>query len=84
MFVGNIRKNKKLNGYVEKGLVETNNIRSRHKQLSLEMKRRGFKHKSPLPSFNVKKAGKIDVLENIRELKKRCKKCRELIKSHKT
>jgi hypothetical protein len=79
MFVGNIKKKKKLDGYIDKGLVEIHNLKSRHGKLALEMKKRGMKHKSPLPKFKLKKTGKINIEKNEKELKKRCKKCRRLI-----
>jgi hypothetical protein len=80
MFVGTLNKRKSILGYLEKGLVEVHNIRKRHDELASEMKRRKFRHNSPLPKFKYKKTGKVDSKANIQELKKRCKKCRNIQK----
>lgn len=78
MFVGTILAGKSLDGYVENKLVETHNIKKRHKKLAEEIKRRGYNHHSKLPKFSVKKIGKVDRKDNLKELAKRCKECREL------
>ncbi len=74
--VGSLNKNKSINGHLDKGQVEVHNIRKRHKELVKEMKRRGYSHNSPLPKFKSFRAGKINIKENEKELKKRCKNCR--------
>ena len=81
MFAGSIRKNISLNGYINKGLVEVHNIKSRHEKLAAEMIRRGYNHKSPLPIFKNKIAGKVDIKENRLELMKRCKQCLKRMKT---
>lgn len=78
MFVGTLNRNKKIQGYIDKGLVEVHNIKKRHDELAGEMLKRGMKHKSPLPEYKMKKAGRINPEKNIIELKKRCSKCREI------
>lgn len=76
MFVGAIKKNKSLKGYIEKGLVELHNIRKRHDELARELIRRKFKHSSPM-SFSFKeKIGRINIEINKKELAFRCKKCK--------
>jgi len=79
MFVGTILKKINIKGYIDKGLVEVETIPARHEELVVEMERRGIKHKSPLPVFEIFSAGKVDRINNIEELKKRCSKCKELI-----
>lgn len=76
MFVGTILKNKSLNGYVEKGLIETSYIVRRHQELAAEMRRRGMRHQSKLPDFEVDDIGEIDVEANEIELRRRCKNCK--------
>ena len=76
MLVGSIRKKKTLAGFVDGGLVELHNIRQRHRELVVEMKRRGFHHASPLPAFGTQRGGKIDRKQNLEELKRRCADCR--------
>ena len=76
MFVGSIRKGISIQGYVDKGLVDTSKIVFRHNELVKEMTSRGFKHDSPLPIFAVVNMGHVDSINNIYELKRRCLDCR--------
>ena len=83
MFAGTIKQGKSLNGYIEKGLVETDIIVSRHDELAIEMTKRGYSHNSPLQiekSIFKKYAnlGKIDVENSLQELANRCENCRKL------
>jgi len=78
--LGSIKKNKSIKGHIEKGQVEVHNIEKRHKELVKEMKARGYKHLSPLKYKSKKKIGKINILQNYKELEKRCKECKKLIK----
>ena len=75
MFVGALNKDKNVDGYLKKGLLEIHNIEKRHEQLIREMKKRGFKHNSPLPKYRKVKKGRVDVKRNEKELFKRCKRC---------
>jgi hypothetical protein len=77
--VGSILAKKSIKGHLEKGQVEIHNIQKRHEELVKELKKRGYNHKSPLKKFKTFKAGKINIIENYKELKRRCKKCKELI-----
>ena len=83
MLVATIRLGKRLDGYIQTGLIEIHNITARHHALVQEMKRRGFKHASPLPRFNAATAGKINRTLNRMELSRRCKRCRALM-AHRT
>lgn len=78
MFVGYINKKIKIDGYINKGLVEVSKIRHRHDELVREMVRRGMKHNSILPDFKMWEAGKVDRLKNYMELSKRCINCKKL------
>jgi len=75
MFVGTLNKNKSVQGYLDKGLVEIHNIDKRHKTIAKEMKRRGMNHKSELEEYDKVKLGKVNVKENEIDLTKRCKDC---------
>jgi len=79
MAVGCLKKGISLNGYIETGLLEIHNFEKRHAEIVLEMKKRGFNHKSALPYYKKTICGKIDAKKNILELKKRCKECRKRI-----
>jgi len=79
--IGSLVKNRSLRGHIEKGQIEIHSIKSRHKELVKEMQSRGYNHKSPLKKFKSSSAGKIDKKENLKELARRCKNCRKLIKN---
>lgn len=79
MFVGTIRKGISIQGYIDKGLVDPARIKQRHEELSSEMVSRGMNHNSPLLRIGKKPSCEIDVLENMKELHRRCPACRERI-----
>ena len=64
-----------------KGFLEPQNFKKRHGELVKEMKQRGYSHndKIKIPNFKIK--GKVDIQKSIRDLKKRCKKCRKKLRS---
>jgi len=86
MFAGCVIKQMKLDGYIKKGLVELDQIRTRHDQLAEEMIQRGYRHHSRFPTeaFNSaywmghydKLVGKVNVTANERELINRCEDCK--------
>lgn len=82
-FVGCIKKGTSLKGYIDKGLVETHNIKHRHNLLAEEMIKRGYKHLSPIQEFVCQDIGVVNSEQNINELHKRCVKCREKIERRK-
>lgn len=75
MFVGCILKGISIKGYMDNGLVAVHLIRHRHEELAREMARRGFRHRSPLPEFPEFEAGYVNVEENEKELRRRCRNC---------
>jgi len=78
MLVGTLLRKRSITGFIEKRLVEVHSVRVRHQQLVREMVRRGMKHRSPLPAFRARRVGAVDRIENLRELARRCAKCRKL------
>jgi ribosomal protein L44E len=76
MFVGTLNKNKSIQGYLDKNLVEIHNIANRHNEIAKEMKRRGMKHNSRLPEYKKVKLGRVDVKKNKIDLINRCEECR--------
>ena len=76
--IGSILKKKSIRGHVDGGQVEVHNIRKRHKELVKEMIKRGYKHQSLLKKFKSFRAGKINIIENYKELARRCKNCKKL------
>jgi len=82
MFVGAMLKGKNIFGYVRKGLVEVHNIPKRHQELVVELGKRGYNHKSPIPDpwpIGLR-AGIVNIEANKQELYRRCKDCRRLQK----
>jgi len=77
--VGSLKKGRSILGYVKKGYVSTVGIKDRHEELALEMRRRGYRHESPLDYEEAAKMGKIDVYGNMKELSSRCEDCRRRI-----
>ena len=87
MFVGSLLKGKNITGFVEGGLVDLRQLRSRHDKIVQEMKRRGMNHNSPLPYYDnflklPDNMGGISVLKNVEELRSRCKDCAARIEQH--
>jgi hypothetical protein len=86
MFMGCLKKNKKINGYIENNLFEPMGLIYRHDILAEEMVRRGFNHKTPieececkhitcLPFFQRTKI--IDREAALKDLLDRCPECRK-------
>ncbi len=81
MFVGSLRKGISVAGYVRDGLVDLSRIRARHRELAREMRRRGMHHRSPLPKHRRIRGGEVNVAANLRELSRRCPRCRARIRA---
>ncbi len=79
MLAGTIRKKKQLLGYLKRNILEPSGIERRHSELIEEMKRRGYKHKTPISVGDItylnKGMTKVIIDESYRELYKRCKRC---------
>lgn len=78
MFIGAINQGQSVRGYLQKGLLEVHSLYTRHEELVEEMKRRGYKHFSDLDEKwkFADKSGYIDRKSNLKELIRRCPKCR--------
>ena len=81
MLAASVRRGTSLSGYIEKRLVEVHNIGVRHEKLVKELERRGYHHRSPLPVFRARRAGRVDRGGNLWELAARCAQCRLLQQS---
>lgn len=77
--VGSIRAGHSIDGYVERGQVETGRITARHEALAAELERRGYTHESPLDYADDLDRGEVDPAANLEELATRCAACRERI-----
>jgi hypothetical protein len=77
--VGIIRKGTRLNGYVNKQLIDTAAIPDRHTAIAAEIATRGYNHNSPLEGEITIAVGQVDVDQNLAELRTRCAGCKERI-----
>ena len=87
MFMGWIKKDKDLTGFVEKGLVQVDQIPNRHNELILEMTNRGYNHASEFTTYdyadwrhyiaNKMPYGFVSKEKSIAELLKRCPECKK-------
>ena len=80
MAVASLRLGKSVDGFLTKGLLQLEKLRSRHDELVREMLRRGYRHSSPLTDVPRRRGGKVDSHSNARELARRCHECRRLMK----
>lgn len=85
MFVGCIYKGIRLDGYLDKRILEPMSIKERHEELANEMLRRGYKHNSPLELdkealdyLGSKKFTKVPKWMSYKEITSRCPICRQL------
>lgn len=77
MFTGTIKKGVSVKGYLEKGLLEPENLFSRHQELVSEMISRGMNHNSPLERVGIDGLnGMIDKDKSLRDLTNRCEECK--------
>lgn len=81
MFAGALRCGKSMKGYIEKDLLEPQNIKQRHDDLAEEMIRRGMHHMTPLFSSHANGLPdhNIDAQNSIEELMRRCVDCKTRI-----
>ena len=84
MFMGSIKKGISVKGYLRDGLLDPPTLRSRHGALVMEMKARGYNHKSPLPDVDISHLpdGHINIEYNLEDLKGRCKECADRIEKY--
>jgi hypothetical protein len=83
MLAGTVRKGISVRGYIDGGMMEPGSVVERHAALVVEMRERGYNHKSPLdalvwkvlPSLADMRV-KIDRTWALAELYRRCPECR--------
>jgi len=79
MFVGSLHKD--LTGYVANGLLEATSLTQRHDAIAAEMVRRGYNHRSPLPSHSIPlelQSSTVDPARSTTDLTTRCPECAAL------
>lgn len=87
MFIGTMKKQISVHGYIKNNLLEMESIISRHEKLVEEMTRRGIDHKSPLEEDVVKEIishypvtvrdAKVNVNRSLKDLLSRCPRCKK-------
>lgn len=80
MLAGSLKKGRGVSGFIEKGLLEPQNLEKRHAELATEMRSRGYSHKSPICSVKGP-SGFVRREESAVELARRCRECRKLAKA---
>ena len=89
MFSGSIRKGVSIEGYIRNNLLEVFSLKKRHDEISEEMVRRGYKHKTDFTEkeqsdclnliSETYKNYKIDKEKSLSDLLTRCPECCERI-----
>jgi glutaredoxin 2 len=87
MFLGTLKKSKKVNGYLKNNLLEPDSLKSRHDELADEMIKRGYYHKTPISICEFEnlvntlndefRAVKINKQDSFNELISRCSNCKK-------
>ena len=82
--IGNLKHTGKwARALTRKGFLEPQNALKRHNKLAAEIVKRNMKHKSPLKLEGVDLPhGTVNLKKSIKDLTKRCRKCRERIKKN--
>lgn len=78
MIAGCVNKNKKLDKYLKTGLIDLKRVVCFHKKVEIEMKVRGYNHKTPLENLDISKYeyhGYIDYDKSKYDLIQRCLEC---------
>jgi hypothetical protein len=75
MAAASLRLGKRLDGFLAKGLLELHSLRARHDALAEEMRRRGYRHRSPLGHIPRRNGGRINRRQAAQELARRCPDC---------
>lgn len=82
MLAGTLSRQRSIDGFIAKGLLQPASMHQRHAELVAEMERRGFKHKSPLPECELgylpveAREALVDVSASAADLVARCERCR--------
>ena len=87
MLAGSLRRGRSIQGFIDGGLLEPQNIRTRHDALAVEMVARGYSHQSTLPTApppERRNKGRVDAVQSLKELHRRCLECFSRHKALKT
>ena len=81
---GSIRAGRSLGKLLTLRRVAPQLARSRHEVLVVEMLKRGYNHRSPLPEFEIITEVELNPEENLRDLTDRCPECRRRVESYRS
>jgi hypothetical protein len=78
MLAGALLKGRSLAGHVERGQLDPAKLESRHLAIVKEMRKRGYKHTSPLPYVpkHGRPKGEVNAGKAYADLLRRCAECR--------
>ena len=77
MLVGHLQRGRSIQGFLASGLLQPQDLTSRHDDLVEEMTTRGYQHSSPLGNFPVPPKGTVDIGRSLTELHQRCPDCKK-------
>lgn len=84
MLIGSLKRHRRIDKFLDKGLLDPENIVFRHFELAIEMISRGFQHNSDISQNELNNIllqyphrhnGHVNIEESLRELIFRCPKC---------
>lgn len=76
MAMASLKNGRSVKGFIIKGLLEPQNLCSRHDELAKEINRRGYKHNSALvESVSDAPVGKVFIFKSMIDLLNRCPDC---------
>lgn len=76
MLLGALKKGRSIQGFLDRGLLEPQNLKARHDDLVSEMLSRSWSHSSPIDKQpNGAPVGHVDRTESAKELMNRCEEC---------
>ncbi len=87
MLAGSLRRGRSIQGFINGGLLEPQNMHTRHEALAQEMIQRGYNHQSVLPATpppERRNKGRVDAEKSLQELHRRCLECFSRHKALKT
>lgn len=85
MFLGHLKRRKKVDGYIRNNCLEMRALYHRHEALANEMSRRNYKHKSPINEIDLECAydypkeqlyARVNEVQSQEDLLARCPVCR--------
>jgi len=84
MFIGTLRKRKKVDGYIRNNCLQPRALFERHNVLVCEMQRRGYNHKTPIAEEDCEicylpqeqQYWEINCTQSMKDLLERCPECR--------